>query len=66
MYENTNLHFYQVSYDFIDNDDYLQIDSYDELNELKNINVIQNSINIYIVPSLLLQMKMSYVVFLAL
>ena len=53
MYENTNLHFYQVSYDFIDSDDYLQIDSYDELNELKNTNVIQNSINIYIVPSLI-------------
>ena len=53
MYENTNLHFYQVSYDFIDSDDYLQIDSYDELNELKNTNVIQNSINIYIVPTLI-------------
>ena len=49
MYDDANLHFYQLSYDYIDNDEYVQIDTYDELNALRNSNIIENSINIYIV-----------------
>ena len=49
MYSSANLHFYQLSFDYIDNDAYVQIDDYDELDALRTTNVIENSINIYIV-----------------
>ena len=52
MYNNANLHFYEVSRSYIDSDIYLEIDSYDELNELRSLNVVENSINIYIVALL--------------
>ena len=52
MYNNSNLHFYQKSYNYIDNDAYVQIESYEELSELRNTDTVENSINIYIVASL--------------
>ena len=52
MYNSSELHFYQLSVDYIDDDIYYSIDDYEELNELRFLNGVENSINIYIVSLL--------------
>ena len=54
MYSNANLYFYQhpSSPSYIDSDIYYSVDSYDEIEQLRLINTVENSINIYIVSYL--------------
>ena len=52
-YENANILPYQLgNIDYIDDSDFLSIDSYEEMDQLRQINVVENSINIYAVDIL--------------
>ena len=52
-YSNSNILPYQLgNIDYIDNSDFLSIESYEEMDQLRQINVVENSINIYAVDIL--------------
>ena len=53
IYSGANILPYRLGeIDYIDNTDFLSINSYDEMEQLKQVNVVENSINIYSVDLL--------------